>query len=294
LPIAPALWRAAHRRYYVMINTKQLAAGRRITVERVRDARVPETLEPHRHNYYEIFWVLQGEGQHRIDLTDCAMRPAQMHLIFPGQVHHVQRVPEDLYAISFLPEMIGPDLALQRVLERLFHIDGAGACPLRVSDEDCDALTALLGLIEAESAVGESELLRSLFSAFLHFISRYADRQVRAAQGDKRVACLPGLIESYFRQRHDTGFYADALALSSKRLNEITRRQLNQTVTQMIHARLMLEAKRELAFTDASIKVIGLNLGFNDIAYFCRFFKRLAGVSPMQYRDSAGPDARVL
>ena len=72
--------------------------------------------------------------------------------------------------------------------------------------------------------------------------------------------------------------------LSPKRLNEITRKMLGKTITQLIHDRILLEAKRELIFSGRSIKEISYELGFEDPAYFSRFFKKQSGFSPTHFR----------
>ena len=52
----------------------------------------------------------------------------------------------------------------------------------------------------------------------------------------------------------------------------------------------MQEARRLLIFTTASINEIGYQLGFNDPAYFSRFFTREAGMTPGRYRaDKRAP-----
>ena len=56
----------------------------------------------------------------------------------------------------------------------------------------------------------------------------------------------------------------------------------------MLHDRLMLEAKRCLIYTAWTIAEVGYALGFEDPAYFSRFFSRRAGVSP-----ALGPPTRV-
>ena len=53
----------------------------------------------------------------------------------------------------------------------------------------------------------------------------------------------------------------------------------------MIHQRLLLEAKRNLVYTAMTIQQVSDSLGFSEPAYFSRFFKRYAGVSPRAFRQ---------
>lgn len=54
----------------------------------------------------------------------------------------------------------------------------------------------------------------------------------------------------------------------------------------VLHQRLLLEAQRDLTYTSLSVKQIAWSLGFADAAYFTRFFQRLAGRTPTQWRSA--------
>lgn len=54
---------------------------------------------------------------------------------------------------------------------------------------------------------------------------------------------------------------------------------------QVLHARLLVEAKRQLLYTVRSSSTIAYGLGFKDPAYFSRFFKRATGKNPREFRD---------
>ena len=69
-------------------------------------------------------------------------------------------------------------------------------------------------------------------------------------------------------------------------LGEVIKQQSGKTAIELIHERLMLEAKRMLFHTESSIKEIAFELGFEDASYFNRFFKRLGEQTPLAYRNS--------
>lgn len=55
----------------------------------------------------------------------------------------------------------------------------------------------------------------------------------------------------------------------------------------VINARLVLEAKRELAHSSQSVKQIAHGLGFTDVGYFSRFFRKHVQSSPREFRSQA-------
>ena len=72
-----------------------------------------------------------------------------------------------------------------------------------------------------------------------------------------------------------------------------------KTALRLIHERLLLEARRELIYTTRPISTIADSLGFADPGYFTRFFKRLSGLSPKDFRrrtlggGAPAPDAHT-
>lgn len=99
---------------------------------------------------------------------------------------------------------------------------------------------------------------------------------------------LVDLIEDKFCEVHAPQDYADLLCVSSKTLAKTTKKYLNQTLTDLIVSRIIVEAKRELYLTSKSVKQISANLGYQDEFYFSRLFKKKVGVSPNIYRKTVG------
>lgn len=93
------------------------------------------------------------------------------------------------------------------------------------------------------------------------------------------------LIEEHYPQHWTLARYAAELGVTENRLNEICRRTAGKPSKRLVFDRLMQEARRLLIFTTTSINEIGYRLGFNDPAYFSRFFSREAGQTPGRYRS---------
>jgi AraC-like DNA-binding protein len=75
------------------------------------------------------------------------------------------------------------------------------------------------------------------------------------------------------------------LNISISHLNALIKEQSGKTVMMHVHDRQTLEAKRLLYSTSMSVKEIAFDLGFKDASYFNRFFKRVASVTPLAYRN---------
>jgi AraC family transcriptional regulator, transcriptional activator of pobA len=102
------------------------------------------------------------------------------------------------------------------------------------------------------------------------------------------VARFRELIEEEFRDNRSVAGYASALNVSESRLRHACLGVTEQSPIQIIHARVLLEAKRQLLYTGRPVSEIAYALGFQDPAYFTRFFSRRTGMSPSGFR-ARGP-----
>ncbi|MGP9498265.1 4-hydroxyphenylacetate catabolism regulatory protein HpaA [Halomonas sp. AOP43-D1-4] len=91
-------------------------------------------------------------------------------------------------------------------------------------------------------------------------------------------------IEARYRAHWTLANYARVLNVTEARLNSVCRRIAGVPSKQVIHDRVMQEARRLLIFTRMSVNEIAYQLGFKDPAYFCRFFARHSGTTPSGYR----------
>ena len=93
------------------------------------------------------------------------------------------------------------------------------------------------------------------------------------------------LVECNFIEHHDVAYYADKLNKSPKTLSNLFSIVSNKTPLQIIHDRIIIDAKRLIQYTDKTIKEIAYNLGYENIQTFSRFFKNKEGISPIEYRE---------
>ncbi|HEY9109240.1 MAG TPA: helix-turn-helix domain-containing protein [Roseateles sp.] len=92
-------------------------------------------------------------------------------------------------------------------------------------------------------------------------------------------------VERQFRSQPGVDALAAPLGITTTQLNRLCRRHLGCSALDVLHQRLLLEAKRELGYTTLQVRQIADGLGFADPAYFTRFFQRLAGCSPSDWRS---------
>ena len=94
------------------------------------------------------------------------------------------------------------------------------------------------------------------------------------------------LVEQNFKKLHTVTHYANRLGISPKSLTKSFQKTGNKTPSDFIKNRIITEAKRQLLYSNSAIKYIAFDLGFNDPAYFSRFFTKATGISPKQFQKN--------
>lgn len=93
------------------------------------------------------------------------------------------------------------------------------------------------------------------------------------------------LISKYANQQRSVAFYAEKLHLTPQYLSTFLKQKTGKSVLQWIDHITILHAKTLLKSSNLSIKEISNELHFKETSVFCRYFKRITGVSPKTYRN---------
>jgi AraC family transcriptional regulator, transcriptional activator of pobA len=94
------------------------------------------------------------------------------------------------------------------------------------------------------------------------------------------------LLEKHYREHRPLAFYAGALNVTPDHLSRTCRTVAGQSALELLHDRLMLEARRLLAYTPMTVAEVAAELGYDDPAYFSKFFAKAMGQAPSAYRSA--------
>lgn len=95
------------------------------------------------------------------------------------------------------------------------------------------------------------------------------------------------LLATHCHEERDVGFYADKLSITTTYLYKLCRKYMFLSPKELIDRQTISEIKSYLVNTDMPVKAIASNLNFEDVSYMCRYFRRLTGTSPVEYRQNA-------
>jgi AraC-like DNA-binding protein len=253
-----------------------------------------KTLNPHRHNYYEILFFIKGSGKHEIDFQLLSIEPNSIHFLSPGQVHLITR-SEDYhgYEIVFSRDFYLLDLRDKEILLNLPYFNNYHSEPiLNLNKNEFKELLALIQDIRLEfelKRVISEDIIRSYLHIFLMKCKYYFNLQnTKEFQVDTDLSLLSkfkSLVEKNYISFQSVKEYAEMMCISPIVLNNKIKKSGGINASDIIIDRIILEAKRLLLFTDLSNKEIAFRLNYDDPSYFSRIFRKKTNFTPTEFRE---------
>ena len=250
-------------------------------------------IDPHEHqSLIQILMLTEGHGSTLIDDVHWPIRAPALVVAPAGRVH----------GFDFKPQVNGVVVtAAQKPLEAMAQIVIPELIttlrkPLAINLPEhgrySDGLMPVFMSIEREwrlAAPGQVAAGLSLITALLVQIARLNETLEPApwpanSRKSQQLEKFRDLIDEHMRHRWSVAQYADQLGISAGQLTRLTQESLGKSSNALINERVLVEAQRELIYTNSSIKQIADGLGFEDESYFGRFFRKHTGVSPLAFR----------
>ena len=249
--------------------------------------------EAHRHDYHELFLMLEGESDHVVDGRAVTIAAGRAFMIGRGQVHQlvatrgfrgvVVRFAEDL--LSGASQETSPGWLLV----------ACGGTVLDPPARELEHAVALVRLLDDELQrppdAGTSTMLGASLGALLTLVHRWqvgASMGTPAAVTDPDVALLHRfvrLLEAEHGQHHDAAWYAGQIGISTNHLAATLTKLTGRSTKRLVTDRLMTEASRLLRYTDLTVQQVAHRLGYDDPLYLSRAFKAWSGASPTAWRE---------
>lgn len=263
-------------------------------IEAIRERSGPHDwrIRPHSHpDHMQVLIVREGGGQIRVEDRTLAIEPLAVMVIPAGVVHQIDfHAGTDGFVVT---AALG---CLKAASANDARLEAAAAHPavyaLAGTGLDTAAVEESFALLHREfiwSAPGRRTVIMAQYMRILVTLLRLAvTRDDQGAATSSRdhdlLVRYRALLERHFKEERNLGFYADALAVTRARLNAACKSRAGKTASDLLHERIVIEAKRYLVYSESSVAQVAHMTGFDDPAYFNRFFAQRAGVSPGTFR----------
>jgi len=266
-------------------------------VEIFDDKRHFQVKYPHRHDFFEVLFLIKGSGFHVIDSNKYEIKPPCVFFLSPGQAHKLE-LSHDIegYIFIFTADFYQIDRSNpNRLIEFPFFYTIRQNNPPLFFDNPADVFflekVFIKGIEEATKKENQSiELLRSILDLILTFCANLYpvdDGLLVKGKGHLLVKRFYQLLEEKYQQNLTVTDYAGILAVTPNHLTQTLKQLSGKTSLEIIKSKQLLEIKRLLVHTSLGVSEISYQMNFADQSYFTKCFKRETGVLPLAYRNES-------
>ena len=242
-------------------------------------------------NAYSIYWIQEGKGTYNIDFEQYEFKDNVLFFLSPGQVFTVDSEQiKTAYKFTFVRDFYCIQTHDKEVACNGILFNNVYETPfVKPCEKDTKKLQFILeSLIDEfqQNEAAQYDMLQAYLKQFMiNAVRVQKENHVIKEDTETRLfKDFSALVEQNFRSLHSVTDYANRLGVSPKSISKHFQKIGSKTPSDFIKNRILLEAKRLLLYTEKTVKEIAFELGFNDPAYFTRFFTKAITKSPLQFK----------
>lgn len=236
-------------------------------------------------------FIVQGTANATINITRYSVSAHDAMYIAPGSFLLIHEFSEDakvfyiVFSSSFLERntygMRYPTNMLQGRNPIVHLNDEQALAASHFADLLTEAVNCTPSLITTERMV-------HIFNLILQMFCDYFSQESGATQAIDRKNEIyqdyNNMVMAHYHEWHHVSEYAAAMRISTPHLCSTIKAVSGRTAGDLITDAILMDAKAQLKITSVPIKEIALWLGFDNVAFFNRFFKSHTGLTPKVYR----------
>lgn len=241
--------------------------------------------------------VLSGRADIHINYKSYSVGTNTLLLLSSSHLFHFYKCSKDFNCLclfvskDFINEMDSTDMIYQRIKYGV-RMYNTPVMPLSGPNTNI-TLQRMHAINEAidntEHFYYKEVILNNLFAFYLDLSNIIERNSPSHSEGnltryESTIKSFIELLAANYREEHKVEFYASKLNLSAHYLTLIVKRVTGQSVSDFIFEMLYSEARTLLTHSKLSIQEIATTLNFSDQSSFGKFFKRKAGISPIDFR----------
>ncbi|MET0759372.1 MAG: AraC family transcriptional regulator [Flavobacterium sp.] len=248
--------------------------------------------DPHRHNFYVLVLFTKGTGVHEIDFDTFEINAGSLFIIQPGQIHN-WKLSADIegYIIFYSQVIYNLYFGSKKIEEYPFYQSVKNKPEIQLNEIELYKIRPYFDLMidenQSNNLKKEDKLLNLLDIIHIEISRKYLSENDHAIHTyNYKISQFEKLLEQHFKSEKSPSFYASKMNITLKHLNRICKNLLNETATEMITKRIILEAKRMLIDKNKTVSETADELGYINYSYFSKLFKKYSGLTPTDFRNN--------
>lgn len=264
------------------------------SLERLSQSNLEQMGRQHLQQYFEMLWIREGSCGQIINGQKYLLESCNMHCTIPGQQHQLC-IDAGIkgYIISFNEAFLnGCYEDFNKLQETSFFRIFSQTAPLEIADDNAADIEELLQKLVKENE-NQFHLKNEILSKYLKILLIYVRRQFETLPANSirnnniLFNNFLSLLENNYKQKKAVADYAKEMSVTPSYLNHVIKKTSGYPASHHIQQRIVLEAKRKVTHTDASMKEVAYYLGFDDIYHFSKFFKTSSGMNFTAFKNSS-------
>lgn len=236
--------------------------------------------------------VVRGGGHASINITKYTIKQNDLLILEPGTFFLVHDFAEDslvyylIFSSSFLEtNTFNSHMSLATLLMPspiLPLSDDIASVTKHMFETLTEASNCQPSLLSRGKMLHIFNLLQTTYSELLQDLTHSDKRPMDRRNEIFAEYCQ--LVMNHYHEWHHVSQYADAMRLTLPHLSSTIKQVANKTAGELITEAIVTDAKAQLRLTSLQIKEVAISLGFENVAFFNRFFKSHTGLTPKAYR----------
>jgi len=235
-----------------------------------------------------------GTARVLYDMQEVVFQPNEIAIVLPNHIlHPIESSPD--YSVTLLVHSPAfcEELKTKRLSHDRYKFHRVPACPL--TEEEMTQFMKAVDMLEHicnaslqryplrhEMLIAQTNVMTEMINSYRREIDEKAVRE-NNKYGLFNDFC--DLLAMHYREQHEVAFYADKLHLSPRYFSVLIKETVGISASDYIEEYIVTRAKEILSTRpDLSVQQISYLLGFSESPSFCRFFKRVTGRTPSDYR----------
>lgn len=244
-----------------------------------------------------FIYCIEGLVSVRINLQDHTLSQGDFCLLLPNSFIQILDIREStrVRLVGLSASFIESYNMLQPISSSVDVIAREPIVPLNT--EQAEVFASAISMLRQSDLLKPEEIrnqlicntIESIAMMIVPLFSQPSFRhRTRISRSEDIVQQFYALVMKHYSTEHKVSYYARQLNISSPYLCAIISKQTGVTALQIINRSIITDAKSQLRTGNQPVKSIALSLGFDNTAFFSKFFRSQTGQTPLEYRKTSG------
>ena len=244
----------------------------------------------------EIFVLcMDGSIDASINLSEYIIKKNDFVTLSPGSIIQINRIEGNLklYFMVFSSEFINGLNKNKSIIDLIYITKNHPvlSLPEEFASIYEEFFLLMMKVYYKKHSPYNPEILKCMLLSILYRLSdMYHDQPARketfSSRSEEICKTFGHLVIQYYSQETDAAYYAKKMGITPAHLSNTVKNMTGKTVMDFISEVVIVDAKAQLKSTNLPIREIAYSLNFPNVSFFGKYFKRLTGMTPQQYRNS--------